>query len=374
MIVVNGFSNVFYKMSDEIMLNENQIELLMTACLTGKATGQEQQLLETWVHENPEHLRYYQDFVNIWQVTHPAFDPAGIDVSKAEKKIRKRISGTKAVQKLWVYWQRVAAIMLIPLLLWSVYRYVDNHADPLPEETGYQELKSPRGMFSRTELPDGTNVWLNGGSSLKYPLKFRQGRRQVFLEGEGYFEVHSDRENPFVVKTGQMTLTATGTAFNIEAYAADSMTAVTMVDGVIDVVFGKAAPVTLNPGERALYNSQTLKGSVIQTDPYKWYAWKDGQMIFRSDPLCYVFKRLEQMFNVEIILKDGEIAGELYRASFKDESLDEILRLLEMSAPIRFVQRERSQTADQYYETQRIEVYKRNRPKKTESLSKVKNK
>jgi hypothetical protein len=77
---------------------------------------------------------------------------------------------------------------------------------------------------------------------------------------------------------------------------------------------------------------------------------------------------LEQTFNVEIILKDGEIAGELYRASFRDESLDEILRLLEMSAPIRFVQRERGKTADQYYEKQRIEVYKR-KPGKAGSTS-----
>jgi len=347
-------------MSDETMLNENQIELLITTCLTGKATDEEQQSLETWVHANPEHLRYYQDFVNIWQVTHPAFDPAGIDVAQAEKKLRKRISETNAVQKLWIYWQRVAAILLIPLLLWSAYRYVDNRqADSFQESTEYQELKSPCGMFSRVELPDGTKVWLNGGSSLKYPLTFRQGKRQVFLEGEGYFEVHSDRKNPFVVKTSQMTLTATGTAFNIDACATDSMTAVTMVDGAVEVAFGKGASMTLKPGDRALYNSQTHKGSVVKTDPYKWYAWKDGQMIFRDDPLYYVFKRLEQTFNVEIILKDGEIAGELYRASFRGESMDEILRLLEMSAPIRFVKRERGKTTDLYYEKRRIEVYKR---------------
>jgi ferric-dicitrate binding protein FerR (iron transport regulator) len=341
------------------MLNENQIELLITACLTGKATGEEQLLLRTWVHATPEHLRYYQDFVNIWQGTHPAFDPERIDVLKAEKQVVARISETRLVKKLWHYWQHIAAFMLIPLLALSVYLLVNQRTNVPDEEIVYQELKSPHGMFSQVDLPDGTKVWLNGGSALKYPVKFRPGQRHVFLEGEGYFEVRSDKKNPFVVKTAQMTLTATGTKFNVDAYMTDSMTAVTMVEGIVDIAFGKATSITLNPGERALYNNLTLKESVFKTDPYKWYAWKDGLMIFRDDPLQYVFKRLEQTFNVYVVIKDATIADERYRATFEDESLDEILRLLEMSAPIRFVQPKRTQNANHYYEKQQIEVYKR---------------
>jgi ferric-dicitrate binding protein FerR (iron transport regulator) len=341
------------------MLNENQIELLITACLTGQATGEERQALHTWIHATPEHLHYYQDFVNIWQGTHPAFDPEGIDVGKAEYKVIDRISETSVVKKLWTYWQHIAAVMLLPLLLLSAYLLVDRQTDAPDEEIIYQELKSPHGMFSQVDLPDGTKAWLNGGSSLTYPVKFQQGQRHVFLEGEGYFEVHSDKKNPFVVKTSQITLTATGTKFNVDAYATDSLTAVTMVEGIVDVAFGKATPVTLKPGERALYNNQTLKGAVLKTDPYKWYAWKDGRMIFRDDPLQYVFKRLEQTFNVNITIKDAAIADALYRATFEDEPLDEILRLLEMSAPIRFVHPKRTQNASQLYEKQQIEVYKR---------------
>jgi ferric-dicitrate binding protein FerR (iron transport regulator) len=345
-------------MNKKAMLNETQIKLLIIACLTGKATGEEHHILETWAKADPEHLRYYQEFANIWQITHPAFNPDGIDVAKAMQRMNRKIPGTNIVRTLWNGWQRAAAIIIIPLLLLSAYLLVNDRTDG-NEATGYQELKSPHGMFSRTDLPDGTKVWLNGGSTLRYPLKFHP-RRSVFLEGEAYFEVHSDRKNPFTVQTHHMTLTATGTAFNVEAYACDSMTAITMAGGVVDVDFGKtAAPLTLKSGDRVLYNSLTSKRTVLKTDPYKWYAWKDGQMIFRNDPLHYVFKRLEQNFNVEIILKDTEIAHEPYRASFRDESLDEILRLLEMSAPIRFVLHKRNKTENQYYEKQRIEVYKR---------------
>ncbi|MDR1455432.1 MAG: DUF4974 domain-containing protein [Tannerella sp.] len=344
------------------MLNEHQIERLIAAYLGGNTTGEEQLELEEWVSESPEHLRYYREFANLWQVTHPAFDPEGIDVAKAGARIRKKIAQTPPAHRIWICWQRFAAIALVPLLLLSVYFSRPSGAGREPdagEEAEYQELKSPYGTFSRIGLPDGSSVWLNGGGRLKYPLKFRPGERRVFLEGEGYFEVRADLKNPFVVHAGQMTLTATGTSFNVEAFAADSLTAVTMAGGMANAAFGKAAPVTLNGGDRLVYNSLTSRGTLAKTEPYKWYAWKDGQMIFRNDPLQYVFKRLEQTFNVEIALRDRALAGELYRASFGDESLDEILRLLEMSAPLRFVQVKRTRTADNRYEKQRIEVYRR---------------
>ena len=225
----------------------------------------------------------------------------------------------------------------------------------------YQEVKSPHGTFSEVRLPDGTNVWLNGGSTLKYPLTFRKGERDVFLSGEGYFEVHSDKENPFIVKTGQITLRATGTAFNVEAYGSDSITAVTMVNGKIDVAFGNSSPVAMVPGERASFNNLTKQCLIAKTDPYKWYAWKDGLMIFRDDPLSYVFKRLGLTFNVNIELKDPSLANAPYRATFEYESLDEILRLLEMSAPLHFKQNKRVKDRNNAYEKQTIEVYKRKR-------------
>ena len=162
---------------------------------------------------------------NIWQVMNPPFNPSEIDVYAAEKNILANIEATKRniTRILLVYWQRIAAILVIPLLIISAYLYL-NKDNNLYDTVEYQEVKSPHGTFSEVRLPDGTNVWLNGGSSLKYPLTFRKGERSVFLSGEGYFEVHSDKENPFIVKTEQITLRATGTAFNIEAYKTDSIT------------------------------------------------------------------------------------------------------------------------------------------------------
>lgn len=341
------------------MINKDQIQSIITAYLSGKTTVEERRELEDWVKQSSENNRYFQEMRNIWQVMNPPFNPSEIDVYAVEKNIMANIAATKRniTLTLLVYWQRIAAILVIPLLIISAYLYL-NKDNNLYDTVEYQEVKSPHGTFSEVRLPDGTNVWLNGGSSLKYPLAFRKGERNVFLNGEGYFEVHSDKENPFIVKTDQITLRATGTAFNIEAYNSDSVTAVTMVNGKIDVAFGTSSPVAMTPGERASFNSLTRQCVINKTDPYKWYAWKDGLMIFRDDPLSYVFKRLGQTFNVNIDLKAPSLANAPYRATFEYESLDEILRLLEMSAPLHFKQHKRMKDKNNTYEKQTIEVYK----------------
>lgn len=340
------------------MTDKDQIQPIITAYLSGKATVDECRKLEEWVKQSPDNERFFEEMRNIWQVMHPAFNPSEIDIYQAEKNIFANIArkDRNTARLLLVYWQRVAAILLIPLLIISAYLYFDNE-DDLYEKIEYQEVKSPHGTFSEVRLPDGTNVWLNGGSSLKYPLSFRKGERNVYLNGEGYFEVHSDKENPFIVKTDQITLRATGTAFNIEAYKNDSITAVTMVNGKIDVAFGNSQPVAMIPGERASFNNQTKRCQIAQTDPYKWYAWKDGVMIFRDDPLEFVFKKLGQTFNVDITVKDSAIANQLYRATFEGESLDEILNLLKLSAPIRYKRYGRNKTSDNQYDKLHIDVF-----------------
>lgn len=344
------------------MTDKDQIQPIITAYLSGKATAEERRKLDDWVKQSPDNDRYYQEMRNIWQVMHPAFTPSEIHVFEAEKKVLANIATTRRniARTLIIYWQRMAAVLVIPLLIICTYLFLEKD-NGVYDAIEYQEVKSPHGTFSEVRLPDGTNVWLNGGSTLKYPLTFRKGERDVFLSGEGYFEVHSDKENPFIVKTGQITLRATGTAFNVEAYGSDSITAVTMVNGKIDVAFGNSSPVAMVPGERASFNNLTKQCLIAKTDSYKWYAWKDGLMIFRDDPLSYVFKRLGLTFNVNIELKNPSLANAPYRATFEYESLDEILRLLEMSAPLHFKQNKRVEDRNNAYEKQTIEVYKRKR-------------
>ncbi|MDL2255105.1 DUF4974 domain-containing protein [Parabacteroides sp. OttesenSCG-928-K15] len=337
-------------------MDDHQTDILIISFLSGKASEEECRRLEKWVGESLENKRFFEQVRNIWQTSFPAFDPASISVEDAEKKILRQIRKERsASSSLWVYWQRIAAILIIPLLLLSGYLITKDYEQE--NEEIWQELTAPFGMISQVDLPDGSKVWLNGGSSLQFPHRFQKKERQVSLTGEGYFEVESDATHPFVVETAHSRLVATGTAFNINAHKGDSLTAITLTNGIVDIEFGGSKPIRIQPGDHASFNTNTSRYAVRQTDPYKWYAWKDGLMVFRDDPLAYVFKRLEQTFNVEIQIREPAIADALYRATFDKESLNEILRLLELTAPIRFVYLDRTKSADNQYEKQQIEVH-----------------
>ena len=289
----------------------------------------------------------------------PAFNPEEIDVDSAHRKVMEQILhpnqpvSVRPKLSFLHYWQQVAAILLLPLLILSAYLYF-KPASQIAET--YQELFTPYGTWSVVNLPDGSKVWLNAGSSLKYPTQFNDKQRVVSMQGEAYFEVESDKEHPFIVKTKQLTVEATGTAFNVNAYAPDHVAAVTLVKGKVAVTLDQKKTISLSPGEKIDYNLATSLYNVNKTNTYKWCSWKDGILIFRDDPLEYVFKRLGQTYNVEFILKDAELGKYSYKATFEGESLNEILRLLEMSAPIRCKEVSNRNSNNEKFEKQRIEV------------------
>ena len=295
----------------------------------------------------------------MWEVSHPAFNPEEIDVDSAHRKVMEQILhqnqpvSVRPKLSFLHYWQQVAAILLLPLLILSAYLYF-KPASQIAET--YQELFTPYGTWSVVNLPDGSKVWLNAGSSLKYPTQFNDKQRVVSMQGEAYFEGESDKGHPFIVKTKQLTVEATGTAFNVNAYAPDHVAAVTLVKGKVAVTLDQKKTISLSPGEKIDYNLATSLYNVNKTNTYKWCSWKDGILIFRDDPLEYVFKRLGQTYNVEFILKDAELGKYSYKATFEGESLNEILRLLEMSAPIRCKEVSNRNTNNEKFEKQRIEV------------------
>lgn len=340
------------------MIEDTQIDKLITEFLSGTISAQDCKALEEWIEETPENKQYFGEIRNIWHIAHPAFNPDSIETQEVKKKFIQQISIPQPNIRhvaLWVYWQRIAAVLLIPLALITGYMFTRTPAISYVEES-FQELTVPFGMVSQVDLPDGSKVWLNGGSSIKFPVNFRKGQRAISLTGEGYFEVEADKNNPFTVETPHSKIIATGTSFNINAHEKDTITAITLIKGVVDVELGQAPSIQMQPGDHLNYNNKKANYSIRQTDPYKWYAWKDGQMIFRDDSLMYVFKRLEQTFNVEFLVKDPGITDALYRASFEEESLNEILRLLELTTPIQFVYLNREKDVNNRFKKQQIEV------------------
>ena len=338
------------------MQTENKIEVIIVKLFSENISPDEMSSLKTWIDSSIQNKTYYEELRNIWQVTHPAFPLEEIDIAAAEKIVMNGIQERKLINSsLFVWWQRIAAIMIVPVIMVMGYLFYKQSSHS--KLIAYQEISVPFGITSKVDLPDGSTVWLNSGSKLNYPLEFSDGERNVKLFGEAFFKVHADKKNPFVVETQNVEVRATGTAFNVEAYSIDSITAVTLVEGKVNVKIEGGKKINMHPNERIVYNNISRKYQLEVTNAKHWGLWKEGILAFRDEPLSDVFKRISRTFNVNIKVKDSIVARQLYRATFEGESLDEILRLLKMTAPIEYKTIGRVKQTDSLFNKDKIEVY-----------------
>ncbi len=315
--------------------NSGLIDNLIANYLVGNASEDEILELESWIHESDENQKYFRQYKNIWD----ASVELPIETDKALAKVLKQINRGNTQISIWQILQRVAAILFIPLLVSMLWLTAGKYFKTANDSVTYNKVVAAFGTFSLLELPDGSKVWLNSGSSLRYPDKFKSDNRTVYLIGEAYFEVHSDKTMPFLVNTPYFTVKATGTKFNVRTEKNFRSPSVTLVEGKVAVEklnSGKQNGLItiLQPNQHMTYD--TLSGHVvIQTeDTYKHFAWKDGKLVFRNDNISEVARRISLQYNVDIEIKGDEIKKYRYRATFEDEPLGELLRLLKISSSI----------------------------------------
>lgn len=200
----------------------------------------------------------------------------------------------------------------------------------------FNTLTVPKGGEYRLVLSDGTVVWLNADSELKYPVAFAENRREVFLKGEGYFEVAKNTAAPFLVKVADMEVKVLGTRFNINAYRKDGVFQTTLVNGKVEVADLKTAKkVVLKPDQQALVkNGQLL---VRDVDAAAFTAWRDGKFYFESETLEEIAAQLERWYDVHFVfgreeLKRYEFTGVIR----KDYTAGQMLGLIAKTTNVRF--------------------------------------
>ncbi len=337
----------------------NNIKIKITRYFIGEASPEEKDLIKSWISESKENYIEFCSLRNIWEVANPTFDPATINSLSAYKKVTKNIKSKQTIplRKILYYWQRAAAILILPLLILTVYFILADPSLLTEETTAYNEIRVPAGTSAKVTLPDSSVVWLNGGSSLTYPLNFTSSKREVKLNGEAFFDVISNPNNPFTVVAPDFRVVAIGTAFNVEAYNKSDIRAVTLSTGIINIEINTGQVIKLKPNERLVLNKFTNQYSVNHSDAEKWSSWKDGIMMFRDDELGYIFNRLNLIYSVDIQITDEYISRYLYRATFKDESLNEILDLIKLSAPIEYKDYGRQVKEDGTVARRTIKVY-----------------
>lgn len=234
--------------------------------------------------------------------------------------------------------QRIAAVLFFPLLLaFMIYLFLDNREMAVD---AFAEIRSPLSGKTYFVLPDGSNGFLNNGSVLKYPLAFI-GNRKVRLTGEACFDiVHTG--TPFHVLTQKLDVKVMGTIFNVSAYEGDQSEEIILQHGKVQVssADGKELAI-LKPDQQLIFNCRSRNIQLRDVNASQFIAWTEGKLVFRNEALDDVIKRLSRWYNVDFEIADPELVHYTFHATFMDEPLDEVLKLLSLTTPIIYEEEKR---------------------------------
>ena len=208
------------------------------------------------------------------------------------------------------------------------------------EEIKYNTVITPRGTEYLLTLSDGSRVWLNSDSRLRFPVPFAKGIRRVELTGEGYFEVAKDTASPFIVNSGELEVKVTGTSFNITAYPDEEKIQTTLVSGSVDVScpdYSDVGSVSLVPNEIAVFVHGTQKIEKNQVDITPYVAWHEGFLTFHDESLGSIAKKLERWYDLTFEFDQPETKELVFYGSIKrHENISQVLDMLRCTNLIGF--------------------------------------
>jgi ferric-dicitrate binding protein FerR (iron transport regulator) len=229
------------------------------------------------------------------------------------------------------------------------------------QSLAYNQIIVPLGAKSQVILSDGSKVWLNAGSKLKYPVSFLNGSREVFLEGEAFFDVTKINHKQFIVKTSNLNIKVYGTQFNVKAYSEENQIQTTLVKGSValeplldnnnTVYFLKPNQTatffksnsTIKTTNNQLNNPDSEKGKadegifvVNKIDPLPIISWKDKEWIFKGEELGQLAVKLERRYNVKISFEDISLKTYKFSGTITDLTFEQVLMVIQLSAPILF--------------------------------------
>jgi ferric-dicitrate binding protein FerR (iron transport regulator) len=335
--------------------------------LKEKATSEDSNIVKRWFANSDLEHELYEKSLRFWDETPLEPNIKGYSGAHILDQIHHKIKieegvflyKTKPKIRFINYLTRIAAILFIPLLVASLLYYIKNISNEnLPS---YSEIYAPYGTRTNFYLPDGSTGRLAGGSSLKFPIKFVGKVRDVKLTGEAYFNVTSNPKKPFVVSTENIDVKVYGTTFNVIAYSDEQTTEVTLERGKVEV-FKKTnnnikSIGILKPNESYIYNSLSDSGKILAVNSAEKLSWLDGKLTFKYEPFEEVIHKINRWYNVNIVIKDELLDTQIYYGTFKDETLEEVLKLLQLTAPIKYKVFERERMQDGTFEKRKIEIY-----------------
>lgn len=318
------------------MNHKTDIEPIISRYLNGEYSQADRQDLNRWLTESEENSRTFFEIKDVWDASLKKED------STKEALLsfyREKASNSKPLVSLVRQWKAaagIAAALTIGLFTMLILNMTRNNIPDVQHKQAMVTVNVPLGSKSRVTLADSTVVFLNSGSELQYPSVFVEGKREVSLIGEAFFNVKSDTANPFTVKTNDYDILVTGTQFNVCAYGDDPFSKVSLKEGKVGILFtGKSEPVGIVPGQQIYLNRVERKYQVKESDAEVESSWKEGEFRYKEISFPELIKRLERWYNVTLTYSLPQLDEMRYSGNFKNqETIWQVLDGLKLTTPI----------------------------------------
>ncbi len=286
-----------------------------------------------WIELSEINQETYTNLKSLWVLT-------GLNNLREENRVTEIsvIKNKNMVVKKAIAWiGKYAAIFVFAFLLGAIFLHSYEIMQTSDLSGTYNEIKVPKGEKSILYLYDGTKVWLNSGTTLKYPATFNNKERKVYVDGEAFFIVAKKKHQPFIVQACQMDIEVFGTRFNICAYHEDNEFYVTLEEGSVKAGNNQnRTGLILAPGEQAIFNRRTNHFRHRKVNPELYSSWKENMLRFEDDSFKDVIKKMERWYDVKISLDSSINTREHYTMTIKTESLREMLNLLAKTTNMKY--------------------------------------
>ncbi len=351
------------QMSIQIQISEIE-KIAIVNYFSDKLAEDEAKIINNWLGKNKNNKLFFDQMSDVWQAGYFKTAVKDFDADKAWKEIQQQVQLSGKVKKpvLWIEIIKIAAVFVVALFLGGLGYYFINTQNNKIKESNYVEYFSPLGSRSFVQLADGSKVWLNAGSTLKYKNSFGTVNRELVLTGEAFFEVKKNETLPFIVKTSDMDIIALGTKFNVKAYSEEKTIETTLIEGSVKLesTNAKMQNVILKPNEKAVYTKKSQSVDLIQpkkqqnlnqeitivkpkleiiesveTEPI--ISWKDKRWVITNEKLGELAVKLERRYDVNLIFDNDLLKEYAFGGTLEDETLEQILEVISLTSPIKYV-------------------------------------
>jgi ferric-dicitrate binding protein FerR (iron transport regulator) len=339
---------------------DTHIEELIIRSFTGELTTGDRDELNKWLNASEENKYTYNDYLQIWKGSDRLKLKSEINIPEALTETRKAAGIAKGSRKIFLTLARIAAIFILAVCISVVYnKFIVSTPKTETAVTTYQQVKAAFGTQSRIELPDGTIVFLNSGSSMRFPSSFNTNEtRKVELTGEGHFSVTNNEKQPFIVVTDKFQVRVLGTTFSINAYPGNSLHTVALVEGRVNLIQqGKAEEKTIEMQKNQVcsFNPTDNKFTLQNEENLnKYIQWINGKIVFYNDHINTVVEKLENWYNVDIEIADSKLETYRFTGTFVDEPIEQILDVLNLTSNMQYKIYSAKKMTDNTYSKRKI--------------------